>query len=172
MSKEFKPQTPITPDPRVPRPLLPAPTPLPHTTQPKKNPPMPSSVEIRINLWYPGAFDKIGSEQGDKTGIRHFLSSPASLFKPHFDQNFCAACKFLKKQAKKSFWCTFWIKNCVFSGRARPSKLLYIGAQGPFRNILRSVSQKCISQNSTKGTLWVGRGSNSRREKASAPPPP
>ena len=124
MSKESNPHTPITPDPTVPRPLLPAPTPLPHTTHPKKNPPMPSSVEIRISLWYPGAFDKIGSEQGDKTGSRHFLSSPKLLFKPHFDQNFCAACKVLKKIGQKGVLMHFLDKKLRFFGARSPLKII------------------------------------------------
>ena len=51
-------------------------------------------------------------------------------------------------------------KNRVFSARAPPFKLVYIGAKGAFRKILGSVIKKGY-QNSTKGgTLWVGRGSN------------
>ena len=47
-----------------------------------------------------------------------------------------------------------------------PSLTKFFCAAGKFlkkacRKILRSVSQKWISQKSTKGTLWVGRGSNS-----------
>ena len=39
-----------------------------------------------------------------------------------------------------------------------PSKLVYIDAKGAFQKMFRSVIQNWISQNSTRGTLWVGRG--------------
>ena len=59
-----------------------------------------------------------------------------------------------KNRPKRSFYALFGKcrpKNCVFSARAPPSKLVNIGAKGAFRKILGSVSQKWISQNSTNG---------------------
>ena len=41
-------------------------------------------------------------------------------------------------------------KNCVFSARAPPLALVYIGAKGALEN-LRVRNQKWISQKSTKG---------------------
>ena len=65
-----------------------------------------------------------------------FLSSPKALFCPYFGKIFCTAGIFLKKKQSK---------NCVFSARAPPSKLVNIGAEGAFRKILGSVGQKWIS---------------------------
>ena len=62
---------------------------------------------------------------------------------------------FLKKKAKKGvfryFLENFDKKNCVFSVRPRLSKLASFGAQGDLEEILGTVSQKWISQNSSKG---------------------
>ena len=58
-----------------------------------------------------------------------------------------------KKQAKKSFkhFKENFQQKGVFSAHAFPSNIEYFGAKGAFRKILGSVSQKRISQNSTKG---------------------
>ena len=45
-------------------------------------------------------------------------------------------------------------KKIAFFGTLPPSKLAYIGAQGAFRKILGSVSQKWISQISTEGGFF------------------
>ena len=84
-----------------------------------------------------------------------FLSSPKAPKRPCFGQNFCAADKILKKNRPKkaflgTFWKIFFSKNRVFSARAPPSKLVYIGAKDAFRKI-RVRHQKWVSQNSTKG---------------------
>ena len=63
-------------------------------------------------------------------------------------QIFCAAGNFFslkKTDQKRPFWALFgkfWPKNRVFSARAPPSKLIYIGAKGPFRKTWKSVIQK------------------------------
>ena len=59
----------------------------------------------------------------------------------------------LKKQAKKAFLGSFWeilTKKLRLFGARSTLKLVYIGAEVAFRKILGSVSQKRISQNSTK----------------------
>ena len=59
---------------------------------------------------------------------------------------------------KNAFWGFFGKvlpKSRVFSARAPPpSKLVYFGAEGSFRKVLGWVSQKWISQNSTKGVAY------------------
>ena len=77
-----------------------------------------------------------------------------------------------KNRPKKAFLCTFWkmlTKNCVFSARAPPSNLVYIGAKGAFRKILKPVIQKWISRNSTKGDPLGQQGVESLRD--GGPPP-
>ena len=54
-------------------------------------------------------------------------------------------------------------ENCIFL-RVPPSNLVYFGAKGAFRNILGSVSQKRISQNSTKGGILCRQEVESLRE--------
>ena len=63
-------------------------------------------------------------------------------------------------------------KNRVFSARAPPSKLLRFGTKGAFRNILRPVIQKWISQNSTKRGPFGSAGGRIPEGWGSAPPPP
>ena len=65
-----------------------------------------------------------------------------------------------------------WIKNGVFSARAPPSKLVFIGAKGAFRKVLRLVSRKWISQNSSKGGPFESPGGRIPEGRAYAPRPP
>ena len=82
----------------------------------------------------------------------------------YLDQNFCAAGKCLKKGQKKTFLGNFWnilTKESRFLGARSPSKLVYIGAKGAFRKVLGSVNKNGYLKIVQRGTLWVGRGSNS-----------
>ena len=110
-----------------------------------------------------------------------FSSSPKALFSPYFGKIFCAAGKFLKKQSKKPFLGTFWKilcappqswYICALSPARSPSKLVYIGAKGAFRKILRSVGQKWISEKVSKGGPFRSAGGRIPEDGSSAPRPP
>ena len=75
--------------------------------------------------------------------------------------NFLRRKQILKNRPKKGFVGTF-LEHFEQKPRflALPSTLVYCGTEGAFRTILGSISQKLISENSTRGTLWVGRESN------------
>ena len=88
-----------------------------------------------------------------------FLSSPKALQRPCFGQNVCAFFRFVKISR-------------FFLVCAPALKLVYSGAKGAFRNFSGWVSQKWISQNSTKGDPLGRHGVESLWGKASAPPPP
>ena len=65
-------------------------------------------------------------------------------------------------------------KNCVFSARAFTSKLVNNGSKGAFKKILRFLSQKSKSQNSTKvqrGDFLDRQGVESQKEESDCPPP-
>ena len=89
-------------------------------------------------------------------GRPNWLSSPKALF--------CINLANFWKKSKAAFLGTFWkvltkknlTKSGVFFGACSPSKLVFIGGEGAFRNFLGSVGQKRISEKVSK----VGRGSN------------
>ena len=56
-------------------------------------------------------------------------------------------------------------KISVFSARAPPSKVVYIGAKGAFRKILGSVGQKWIYLKVAKGGLFGSAGGRIPKEK-------
>ena len=72
-----------------------------------------------------------------------------------------------KIQAKKAFLGTFWkifTKKLRFFGTRSPLKI--------FRKILRSISQRWISENSSKRDILGRQGVESLRKENDAPPPP
>ena len=73
--------------------------------------------------------------------------------------------KLKKKQAEKGVFRQF-LKNFVhkkmrISGARSPLKLVYIGAKSAFRKILQPVFKNGYLKIVQRGTLWVGRWSNS-----------
>ena len=83
----------------------------------------------------------------------------------------------MKKQVKKAvfvhFLENFHKKNRVFFGARSPSNLVYIGAEGAFRKILGSVSQKWISEKVLKGGPFGSAGGRiPEREWSKKPTPP
>ena len=70
----------------------------------------------------------------------------------------------MKNGPNKAFLGTFWkslTKKLGFFGARFPLKISMFGAEATLRKIVGPASQKWISQNSTKGTFWVGMWSNS-----------
>ena len=72
--------------------------------------------------------------------------------------------QFFQRNRPKRAFLSIFLENLdqkiAFFRRALPLKIVKIGTECAFRKNFRSVNQKWISQNSTKGTLWVGRCSN------------
>ena len=126
---------------------------------------------LRKNLGrYPGAglgFSRGGGGAGFEQFCRPFFRSTKLIFersqRPYFDQVFCAAINFLKKQAKKGVLGNFWkilTKTLRFFSARSPSKLVYIGAEGAFRKFLGFVTKNGYFKTVQTRTLWVGKGSN------------
>ena len=97
-----------------------------------------------------------------------FLGRPNWLFELSQSTKKCLKfsalqAKLWKTGQKRRFSALFgnlWPKNCVFSARATPSKLVYIGSKA-FRKVIGSVNKNGSLKIVQSGTLWVVRGSNS-----------
>ena len=93
-----------------------------------------------------------------------FPSHPKALKIP-FGQNFCAAGKFLKKQAKMAslgFFGKFWPKIQFFLARAS-SKLVYNGAEGAFWTFVESIAKKRYFKIEQRGETLGRQGVESLR---------
>ena len=92
-------------------------------------------------------------------------SSPLALKRPCFGKILWAAGKILKNRPWKTriFRHLLWSfdQKIAFLARAPPSKVVYIGAIGAFRMFLGPLIKYEYLKIVERGTLWVGRGSNS-----------
>ena len=118
-----------------------------------------------------------GGGAGFEQFCRPFFRSTKLIFersqRPYFDQVFCSAINFLKKQAKKGVLGNFWkilTKTLRFFSARSPSKLVYIGAEGAFRKFLGFVTKNGYFKTVQTRTLWVGKGSNPWEETSKSAP--
>ena len=115
-----------------------------------------------INLNYQVNFSRLKWNKINRGGSRIF-SRRGRIFKKNskiLTSFFFRSTKFLKKQSKKP------------SPSQSPSNLIYFGATGVFRKILRSVGQKWISEKYQRGGPFGSAGDRFLEKGGRTHPPP
>ena len=138
--------------------------------------------ELFKNYTYAGADLGIYRRWGGGFGLSTFFLGRPNWFcelsetsiKTQTWPNFLRRRQIFEKGQIKAFLGSFrktLTKKLRFFGARSPSELVWIGAKGVFRKILRSVSQKWISENSTKGGPFRLTGGGIPEGKKRPPPP-